>query len=282
MDQPFSKNELTAKVKKNPASPFFLVLTQLLIDENDLKNASKVCNSGLEHHPESIEGNFLLGKIQFREEHFSEAEKRLKFVINRHGAHINGYKLLGKIQRSLNRSPNTIKSTIDKILELNAEDSTALNWLQEIYQQEKPIKGNVLNSDPKEDKNNLTGMNQHRMELRNSESVMKNPSRSNWSHWHNTIHSSDVIEYEQIHDSLQHDDGFRLAVVLVRGNVCPVGMHDQHLMQGIFDFRMKTKPQTTPRSMFSFVTKICHFLLTQTHIRKAGIEHLGRFLCGHF
>tara|TARA_B100000029_G_scaffold470330_1_gene509073 strand:- start:1196 stop:1882 length:687 start_codon:yes stop_codon:yes gene_type:complete len=158
MDQPFSKNELKAKVKKNPASPFFLILTQLLIDENDLKNASMVCNSGLEHHPESIEGNFLLAKILFREEHFSEAEKRLKFVINRHGAHINGYKLLGKIQRSLNRSPNTIKSTIDKILELNEEDSTALNWLQEIYLQEKPNNGNVQTTDPKEDKNNLTGM----------------------------------------------------------------------------------------------------------------------------
>lgn len=136
MDIPLSKGEIISRVKKDPASPFFLILTQLLIDENKLEEALEICNAGLAHHPESIEGNFLKVKILCREENYIEAEKLLKFVINRHGAHINGLKLMGKVQRSLNRSSNTIKVTLDKILELNPNDPDVLQWQEENIQED--------------------------------------------------------------------------------------------------------------------------------------------------
>ena len=156
MHIPFSKDELITKLKKDPTCPLFIILSQILIDENNLKSAFKICNTGVLSHPESIEGNFLLAKIFFKEKKFYEAEKHLKFVVNHHDLHINAIKLLGEVQRTLNRSPNTLKNTIDKILQINTKDLTALKWLQEINsyqksekvhskpkqnQHEKPIKG---------------------------------------------------------------------------------------------------------------------------------------------
>jgi len=128
----FDKNWLISQVKQNPGSPFFPVLSHLYLKDKELSEATQVCKTGLTRSPESIEGNFIMAQIHILNADLQEAEKVLKFVVNRHTAHVNALKLLFRIQKDLNRSENSIKSTVTSLLKIKPNDNECSTWLQNL------------------------------------------------------------------------------------------------------------------------------------------------------
>lgn len=128
----FDKNWLIEHVNENRGSPYFPILSHIHLKDKELQLASDVCKNGLSIVPESIEGNFIMAQIHILNADLHEAEKVLKFVVNRHSAHVNAWKLLFRIQKDLNRSKNSIKSTVTSLLKIKPNDNECSNWLQNL------------------------------------------------------------------------------------------------------------------------------------------------------
>jgi hypothetical protein len=128
----FDKNWLIEQVNQNPGSPYFPVLSHLHLKDKELPLAVHVCKTGLLTSPESIEGNFIMAQIHILNSDIQEAEKVLKFVVNRHTAHVNAWKLLFRIQKDLKRSKSIIKSTVTSLLKIKPNDNECSNWLQNL------------------------------------------------------------------------------------------------------------------------------------------------------
>jgi|TARA_B000000557_G_scaffold264563_1_gene270348 tetratricopeptide (TPR) repeat protein len=139
----FDKEWLISQIQKDPGSVYFPILSHIYIKENELKLAAHICEKGLNIIPESIEGNFIMAQIQILNSSLHDAEKTLKFVVNRHPAHLNALKLLFGIQKDLKRSKNIIKSTVTSILKIKPDDDECIYWLQNL------IKINPVLSDKK-------------------------------------------------------------------------------------------------------------------------------------
>ena len=92
-------------------SPFFPVLADYYLNENQLDRAKKVCSIGLKNSPDNILGEFILGKIFLKEEKTIEAEKKLKRVVNQSN-NIKALLMLVEVLIKLNRSKSTIKKYI--------------------------------------------------------------------------------------------------------------------------------------------------------------------------
>jgi len=128
----FDKNWLIEQVNENPGSPYFPILSHIHLKDKELQLASHVCKNGITAVPESIEGNFIMAQIHILNADLQEAEKVLKFVVTRHSAHVNAFKLLFRIQKDLNRSENSIKSTVTSLLKIKPNDNECSNWLQNL------------------------------------------------------------------------------------------------------------------------------------------------------
>ena len=126
----FDKDWLIEQVNQNPGSAFFPVLSHLYLKDKEINNAYSVCQKGLGIFPESIEGNFIMAQIQILGANLQDAEKTLKFIVNRHSAHVNAWKLLFRIQKDLNRSDNKIKDTVLSLLKIKPNDNECTTWLQ--------------------------------------------------------------------------------------------------------------------------------------------------------
>ncbi len=136
----FDKEWLIEQVNQDPGSAFFPVLSHIYLKDKELKKALSVCQKGLGISPESIEGNFIMAQIQILEANLLGAEKTLKFIVNRHSAHINAWKLLFRIQRDLSRSENTIKDTVLSLLKVKPNDNECATWLKNIVTNpQKPV-----------------------------------------------------------------------------------------------------------------------------------------------
>jgi hypothetical protein len=136
----FDKEWLIEQVNQNPGSAFFPVLSHLYLKDKEIKNAQSVCQKGLGLFPESIEGNFIMAQIQILGANLLDAEKTLKFVVNRHSAHVNAWKLLFRIQKDLNRSENSIKDTVLSLLKIKPNDNECATWLNSLVEKKpKPF-----------------------------------------------------------------------------------------------------------------------------------------------
>ena len=144
----FDKDWLIEEVYKDPGSPYFPVLAHFHLKDKELKKAIVVCQSGLGIYPESIEGNFIMAQIQILEANLHDAEKTLKFVVNRHTAHVNAWKLLFRIQIDLNKSENIIKETVLSLLKIKPKDNECSNWLQALVdpKEKKSVEINTKNN----------------------------------------------------------------------------------------------------------------------------------------
>ena len=127
-------------------------MDQLLIKEN---KELHICKNGLKAAPESIEGNFIIAQIHILENNLQEAEKVLKFVVHRHSAHVNAWKLLFRIQKDLNRNEKIIKSSATSLLKIKPNDDECSNWLKNLVkskevQIEEQITKKVIQKDTKQ------------------------------------------------------------------------------------------------------------------------------------
>ena len=135
----FEKKWLIEEVNSNLGSPYFPILSHFYLKNNELDLAFQVCKSGLKVVPESIEGNFIMAQIHILNNNLNEAEKILKFVVKRHPAHVNAWKLLFQIQNDLRRSKKSIKSIATSLLKINPNDNECLIWLQNFVKPKEVI-----------------------------------------------------------------------------------------------------------------------------------------------
>ena len=151
----FDKDYLINKINKKPGSAHFPILAYLYLKDNEINKAASTCEYGLKINPESIEGNFILAQILILKKNLHDAEKILKFVVNRHSAHINAWKLLFKIQIDLEKNDNVIKETVTSLLKIKPQDKECLNWLKDLIKSKdnkSAIEKEVNKSTEKENK----------------------------------------------------------------------------------------------------------------------------------
>ena len=82
----------------------FPVLADLYQSKADYARAKRVCEIGLEHHPESIDGQFILSQAEMALGNLTAAEKLLKSVLDKVPSHQPAAAALPVVQEQLGRS----------------------------------------------------------------------------------------------------------------------------------------------------------------------------------
>ena len=122
-------SELEHAFAEDFGTPVFPVLANLYLKNKEMKRSRKVCELGLEHSPHNSDGKFILAKLNLYENRLMKGEQLLKQVVDENPVHINGLRILIEVMRSLNRSPNSIKKYIQKILHILPDDEESLALL---------------------------------------------------------------------------------------------------------------------------------------------------------
>jgi len=123
-----------AELEKYFANHFDTVLFPVLADiyktEGDLNRAKKVCEIGLEYHPNNVEGLFILAEINQLGGNLMVAEKLLKNVMAIEPFHYRAALNLAKIQLKLKRAPDSIAKLWRKIAKINPTHPDARAFLK--------------------------------------------------------------------------------------------------------------------------------------------------------
>ncbi|MFC1550632.1 tetratricopeptide repeat protein [Candidatus Neomarinimicrobiota bacterium] len=132
----------------------FPVLADIYLQDSDLVRARKVCEIGLNHHPQHPEGLFILANVELAEGNLQEAEKHLKVIVEAPQPHYQGAIMLANIQKQLNRSHNTIAKNWKRVLNINSKHPQAIDYLDELGNGEKSSKPDEkeIAEEPKSDK----------------------------------------------------------------------------------------------------------------------------------
>lgn len=109
---------------------FFPMLADLYKKEGDFGRARKVCEIGLEYHPNNVEGAFVLAEIYQIEGNLTEAERFYKNVLSIEPLHYRAAVNLVKIETELKRSPESIGKLWRKIARINPTHSEAIAFLK--------------------------------------------------------------------------------------------------------------------------------------------------------
>ncbi|MBC8174892.1 MAG: hypothetical protein H8E82_04470 [Candidatus Marinimicrobia bacterium] len=115
----------------------FPVLAEHYLLNGDYERAHKVCKIGLEHHPNSLEGQFIEARIFMMEGDLIKTEKILKQIIKMDFNYYNAYIHLADVQEQLGRASNTLRKLYKIILKMDSQNQRALDQLEEIENKEK-------------------------------------------------------------------------------------------------------------------------------------------------
>jgi tetratricopeptide (TPR) repeat protein len=126
----------------------FPVLADIYMAEGDLTRARKVCEIGLEYHPNNVDGSFVLADISQSEGDLSSAEKLLKKVIAIEPLHYKAAVKLAKIQLKLKRAPDSIAKIFRKIIKINPTHTDANIFLNQLSRQKTKLTENNSVAEP--------------------------------------------------------------------------------------------------------------------------------------
>ena len=116
-------SNLEKSFSQNSNSPVFTVLANLYYDKRLYRNAAKVCEIGLRHDPENIEGQYILAKLLLIKGDVLYAEKILKKLIIKQSQNLNILLLLLVIMEKLNRNFSPMVSCIKRAIYLYPSNS---------------------------------------------------------------------------------------------------------------------------------------------------------------
>ncbi len=114
-----NKSELEKYFADHFDTILFPVLADIYKTEGDLTRARKVCEIGLEYHPNNVDGSFVLAEINQSAGDLLVAEKLLKNVIAIEPNHYRAALNLAKIQLKLQRAPDSISKLWLKIAKID-------------------------------------------------------------------------------------------------------------------------------------------------------------------
>ena len=126
------KTTLEGVFAEDFGSPYYPILANLYLQEGDLRRAKKVCEVGLKHDPSNVDGKFILAKVAMAENNLTIVEKWLKQVVDENTANFNALRLLISLEIKLGRSPKTIQTYINGLLQFLPNDNEGIKWLNEI------------------------------------------------------------------------------------------------------------------------------------------------------
>ena len=107
----------------------FPVLAEIYQDKAEYDRAKRVCEIGLEHHPNSIDGQFIISQAELGLGNLSAAEKWMKKVLTQIPDHKNAATSLPMVQEQLDRSPTTLKTSWKRAQEVDPDNQFAKDFL---------------------------------------------------------------------------------------------------------------------------------------------------------
>ena len=116
----------------------FPVLAEIYQDKAEYDRAKRVCEIGLEHHPNSIDGQFIISQAELGLGNLSAAEKWMKKVLTQIPDHKNAATSLPMVQEQLNRSPTTLKTSWKRAQEVDPGNQFAKDFLSDKKTKTKP------------------------------------------------------------------------------------------------------------------------------------------------
>ncbi len=116
----------------------FPVLAEIYQDKAEYDRAKRVCEIGLEHHPNSIDGQFIISQAELGLGDLSAAEKWMKKVLTQIPDHKNAATSLPMVQEQLNRSPTTLKTSWKRAQKVDPGNQFAKDFLSEKKTKTKP------------------------------------------------------------------------------------------------------------------------------------------------
>jgi tetratricopeptide (TPR) repeat protein len=116
----------------------FPVLAEIYQDKGEYDRAKRVCEIGLEHHPNSIDGQFVLSQAELGLGNLTGAEKWIKKVLTQIPDHKNAATSLPMVQEQLDRSPTTLKTSWKRAQEVDPDNQFAKDFLSEKKTKPKP------------------------------------------------------------------------------------------------------------------------------------------------
>jgi len=124
-------------LEADPRSRIFVELARALLEAGDIPRAAQICERGLEHHPDSIQGRVLLGKALLRLGRTEEALKSLDNAIAADPGNPYGYDLVGEalVNGGL---PARALTLMLRGAELHPGDGRIRRWLAEARQAAPP------------------------------------------------------------------------------------------------------------------------------------------------
>ena len=125
----YTKEQLEHKFAEDFSNPTFPLLAETYFQEHDFNRARKVCEIGLKHQSENIEGKYILSKIELIEGHSIKAERILKNIYQTEPKLMKSTKLLIEVRDFLNRSKQETKKIIDFLLINTPDDLFSHQWL---------------------------------------------------------------------------------------------------------------------------------------------------------
>ena len=116
----------------------FPVLAEIYQDKAEYDRAKRVCEIGLEHHPNSIDGQFIISQAELGLGNLSAAEKWMKKVLTQIPDHKNAATSLPMVQEQLDRSPTTLKTSWKRAQKVDPGNQFAKDFLSDKKTKTKP------------------------------------------------------------------------------------------------------------------------------------------------
>jgi len=134
----YTQSELEIIFANDLKTPQFILLAQIYFKSNDLDRAAKVCEIGLQEHPQNLEARYMLAKIYLLNNQINKSEKFLSKSLNDDLISIKMLRLFIEIRDSLNRSQNETKKIVDHLLVLQSDNTFGNCWIHNYNATQKP------------------------------------------------------------------------------------------------------------------------------------------------
>ena len=107
----------------------FPVLADIYQSKGEYDRAKRVCEIGLDHHPNSLDGYYILSQAEMGLGNLSAAEKWMKKVIKQDPSHKSAASGLPMVQEQLERSTVTLNTSWKRALAVDPNNQFAKDYL---------------------------------------------------------------------------------------------------------------------------------------------------------
>tara|TARA_B110000196_G_scaffold88504_1_gene76819 strand:+ start:2152 stop:2802 length:651 start_codon:yes stop_codon:yes gene_type:complete len=128
----------------------FPVLADIYQSKGEYDRAKRVCEIGLGHHPNSLEGYYILSQAEMGLGNLSDAEKWMKRVLKQDPSHKSAASGLPMVQEQLERSAVTLNSSWKRALIVDPNNQFAKDYLNSKTKKTTNKKKSVLKKNNKE------------------------------------------------------------------------------------------------------------------------------------